>query len=60
MCDGDEDYGTEELGGAEGVQALEDFVGKNHTNAQKISKWFKLFDVVTASHPSQVLRYSPH
>lgn len=51
------DYGAEDAA-PEGDNALEDFIEKNHTNYKKISAWYKLFDVVTASNQSQVLRYS--
>ena len=37
---------------------LEDFIDKHHTNYSNISEDYKLFEVVTSSCPSQVLRYS--
>ena len=37
---------------------LEDFIKEHHTNYSKISDDYKLFEVVTSSCPSQVLRYS--
>ena len=37
---------------------LEDFIKEHHTNYSKISDDYKLFEIVTSSCPSQVLRYS--
>ena len=37
---------------------LEEFINANHNNASKISAQYKLFDIVTAKNPSQILRYS--
>jgi len=37
---------------------LEDFIDKHHTNYSNISEDYKLFEVVTSSRPSQILRYS--
>ena len=37
---------------------LEDFIDKHHTNYSAISEEYKLFEVVTSSTPSQILRYS--
>ena len=40
------------------VRALEELIKENHQNTAKISGEYKLFDVITAKQPSQVLRYS--
>ena len=37
---------------------LEEFINQHHTNYATISEDFKLFEVVTAANPAQVLRYS--
>ena len=56
----DEDVGIEEETKENAMEnrLMEDFINANHNNASKISLDYKLFDVVTAKNPSQVLRYS--
>ena len=55
----DENVGIED-GSKENAEsrALEEFINTNHNNYAKISADFKLFEVVTAKHHNQVLRYS--
>ena len=56
--DEDDDFEEETKENAIENQLLEEFINANHNNASKISKDYKLFDVVTAKNPSQILRYS--
>ena len=60
MAENPEEAGIEEetKENAAENRILEEFINANHNNASKISAQYKLFDIVTAKNPSQILRYS--
>ena len=55
----DNEEGEKEIDEDLETKYLEEFIGQHHTNYAAISEDYKLFEVVTASNPDQVLRYSP-
>ena len=56
----DDDAGIDDENSKNALEnkVLEEFINEQHAKVAKISSEYKLFDVVTAKQPSQVLRYS--